>query len=395
MSGGVSRRSVTAGLVAAPAAVAGARAASAGSTPTVPRMRPSTAERHLDIVSPALLEPQARAAIPDGCFEYIHGAAGDGWTAQRNVARLRDHIVLPRRMQGFVEADTRASFFGVPVDAPLYVCPMGAQDYANAASDVASARGAAMAGIPYMLSGASNRPMEEVARAVPESAMRVFAIYLNRDPAVNRALALRAKAAGYRVIVMTVDALGPGTSERFIAMGTPKTTVGGYGNFDPAQGGTGDPTAMKHDFAPADIAMLKQTTGLPVVVKGLLRPDDTERAIAAGADGVIVSNHGGRTLDGAPAAIDALGPVVSAAKGRVPVLFDSGVRRGTDVIRALALGASAVGIGRPVLDALALGGAQGVADMLDWFRKDLKTQMLLAGLRDIAAARQPGVLAPA
>lgn len=323
--------------------------------------------------------------MPAGAFEYVHGAAGDGWTAGRNLARLRQFALVPHRLAGFAVADTTGALFDQSLKAPLYVCPMGAQDIVHAEAELATARGAAAAGVPFMLTSASNRPLEEVRAAIPPDHLCLFALYLNEEEAVNRALVGRARAAGYRAIVLTVDSLGPGESERFRQMGSPRSPQAGFGNFDPARGGSGEFLKLKRDFSPDDVRRVREWSGdLPVLVKGILRPEDAERSLAAGAAGVVVSNHGGRTLDGAPAAIDVLGDVVQAAAGRGPVLFDSGVRRGQDVIRALALGATAVGVGRPVLDALALGGAAGVQDLLAWFQQDLANQMLEVGVRRIA-----------
>ena len=382
----LSRRSAL-GLVGAVAGTALARPILAfDPAQQAPMLDQSRAERALTIISTALTEADARAAMPAGAFEYVHGGAGDEWTMRRNIERLRALAFRPRRLAGFSHADTSAVLFGRMLPAPIYVCTMGAQDIVHVDGELASARGAAKAGVAYMLSSASNRPLEEVARAAPD-ALRMFALYLNDDPAVNRSLAQRAQAAGYAAIVMTVDSLGPGNSERYRAMGSPKSPSAGYGDFDPRLGGRGDFAKLKKDFTPADIATLKEVSGLPVLVKGLLRADDAERCLVGGAAGIVVSNHGGRTLDGAPAAIDVLGSVVDAVRGRAPVLFDSGVRRGEDVVRALALGATAVGVGRPVLDAMALGGGRGVGDMLDWFKADLATAMLLVGaarIRDLS-----------
>ena len=377
---GLSQRDV------AGAALAGPVSSASTPAPQAPLLDQSRAERALTIISPALTEADARAVMPAGAFEYVHGGAGDEWTMRRNIERLRAQTFRPRRLAGFSRADTSATLLGRALPVPIYVCPMGAQDIVHVEAELASARGAGEAGIAYMLSSASNRPLEEVARAVPD-ALRMFAIYLNTDLAVNRALAQRARSAGYTAIVMTVDSLGPGNSERYRAMGSPKSPSAGYGDFDPRRGGQGDFVKLKKDFSPADIGTLKEASGLPVLVKGILRADDAERCLAAGAAGIVVSNHGGRTLDGAPAAIDVLGSVVDAVRGRAPVLFDSGVRRGEDIVRALALGATAVGVGRPVLDAMALGGSRGVADMLDWFKTDLATAMLLIGaarVRDLS-----------
>ena len=356
-------------------------------------LQQSREEKHLNIISPALLEQQAKANMPPGAFEFVHGAAGDEWTARQNVLRLRERVLNPHRLAGFSQADTTSTIVGVKIPAPLYVCPMGAQDIVHTDAEVASAKGAELAGIPYVLSSASNRPLEEVA-AGTSGAFHMFAIYLNQEASVNQALAKRARDAKFRAIVMTVDSLfGPGDSERYLQMGAPKSPVAGEGNFDPKRGGSGNASATRKDFFPEDIVMLKEASGLPVFVKGILRPEDAQRCMDAGATGVIVSNHGGRTLDGAPAAIDVLSSIVQAVGSDGPVLFDSGVRRGTDVMRALALGATAVGIGRPVLDAMALGGATGVADLLNWFKSDLAAAMLLVGARRCTDL-SPAFLAP-
>ena len=245
------------------------------------------------------------------------------------------------------------------------------------------ARGAAEAGVLYLLSTASNRPLEEVARA-SGSGPRWFSLYMNKDEAVNRRLLQRARAAGYSAIVLTVDSLGPGQSDEYLALGAPKTAISGYGNFDPRFGGIGEFTQLKKDFSPADIGFIREASGgLPVLVKGLLRPEDARRSLDAGAAGIIVSNHGGRTLDGAPASISVLASIVKAVDGRAPVLFDSGVRRGIDVVRALALGATAVGIGRPVLYGMALGGTAGVKSVLQFFQQETAAAMLLVGAKNI------------
>lgn len=379
MSGQLTRRQVAMALpafAAAPVLVSAARADAAPVSPAIPQ---PSGERNLAVATPAQLEAAAKATLPPGAWEYIHGAAGGGWTLAANRRALDALSFRPHRLSGFAEANTRSELLGVQLAAPFYVCPMGAQDFAHVDAELASVRGAGRAGVPYMLTSASNRSLEEVAEAAPADLLRMFAIYLNTEPRVNEALARRARTAGYRALVMTVDSLGPGASDAYVAMGSPKTAAAGLGNFDPARGGIGTFAKLKRDFMPDDIGFLKRASGLPVLVKGLLRGDDAQRAVAAGAAGIVVSNHGGRTLDGSLPAIDALPSVVRAVGGRVPVLFDSGVRRGIDAIRALALGATAVGIGRPVLDALSLGGGLAAADLLRWFQGDLATQMLMVG----------------
>ncbi len=383
MTMSVSRRRFAMGVPTLLAASALPTVAWAQAAPSGNFLPQPSGENSLDIIAAERLAIRSKAVLEPGAWEYIHGAAGSEWTLRANRLALDLLAFNPGRMAGFSEADTTSELLGQQVAAPFFVCPMGGQDFAHEDADLASVRGAGAARIPYMLSGASNKSMEQVAKEAPADLLRIFAIYLNTDREVNWKLARRARAAGYRAIVMTVDSLGPGTSNRYIAMGSPKTAAAGFGNFDPARGGTGNFRDLKRDFDPADIAMLKEASGLPVMVKGLLRTEDAQRAVAAGAAGVVVSNHGGRTLDGSIPSIDALPGIVRAVGQRVPVLFDSGVRRGVDALRALALGATSVGIGRPVMDAMALGGGKGVADLLNWFRNDLATQMLLVGAKTI------------
>ena len=339
----------------------------------------SQQEHSIQVISVSRLQAAARQLLPAGSYAYIHGGKGDEWTMAQNERQLRRLAFRPHRLAGFSQAAIGTSLLGHSLPLPLYVCPMGAQDFANRAADLASARAAAAVGAVYILSSASNKPLEEVARA-SGAGVRWFAIYLNTDPAVNRSLAQRARAAGYSALVLTVDSLGPGQSDAYLALGTPKSPTGGAGNFDPRFGGIGEAKNLKKDFSPADIGGLHEASGgLPVLVKGILRPEDATRCVEAGAAGIIVSNHGGRTLDGAPASITVLASIVKAVNGRVPVLFDSGVRRGTDIVRALALGAAAVGIGRPVLYGMALGGAAGATDVLRFFRQELLDALLLVG----------------
>ena len=344
----------------------------------------STAEQPLRVLSAGRLQDAAEKVLTPGAFAYIHGAAGDEWTLARNETALREMPLRPHRLAGFDQPDLSVRLLGQTLPVPFYVCPMGAQDFAHKDAEIASAHGTAAAGLLYVLSSASNKPLESVA-AASGTGPRWFALYMNKDPSVNRHLVQRARAAGYSAIVMTVDSLGPGESDSYLALGAPKTASAGYGNYDPRFGGIGSPTQNKKDFSPDDIGVLREAAGgLPVLVKGILRPEDAVRCISAGAAGIIVSNHGGRTLDGAPASITVLASVVKAADSRVPVLFDSGIRRGIDAVRALSLGAAAIGIGRPVLDALALGGAPGVTSVLQFLQKELSDAMLLVGAKRIA-----------
>jgi L-lactate oxidase len=194
----------------------------------------------------------------------------------------------------------------------------------------------------------------------------------------------RAKAAGFSALVLTADAVGPGVSDEFIRLGRPRPAHLTYGNHDPALGGQGDVLNQKQGLSYSDISFLKEISGLPVIVKGIQHAEDVAECLAAGAAAAWVSNHGGRQLDGVPSTISVLREICDAVEGRVPVILDSGVRRGIDVIRCLALGAAAVAIGRPLLWGSAAGGALGVKSVFDHLRNEIQWAMVLTGVSQIS-----------
>ena len=195
---------------------------------------------------------------------------------------------------------------------------------------------------------------------------------MNKDMEINRWLVQRAKAAGFSALVLTADALGPGQSDDFIRLGRPFPPNLRPGNYDPALGGRGNFANTKRDLSFSDITFLREASGLPVIAKGIVHPQDVRECLAAGAAGIWVSNHGGRQIDGVPAAISLLQPTVDVVEGRVPVIFDSGIRRGIDVFKAVALGATVVAVGRPVLWGLTCGGALGVKDVYTHISAELR-----------------------
>jgi L-lactate oxidase len=223
--------------------------------------------------------------------------------------------------------------------------------------------------------------MEEIAKAT--TGPKWFQIYMNRDMELNRWLVQRAKAAGFSAIVLTADALGPGQSDAYIALGRPRDPSLTAGNHDPKYGGHGNFADQKRDLSFKDIDFLREASGLPVLVKGVVQPDDIRESLAHGAAGIWVSNHGGRQMDGVPASISMLRGAVDAVQGRVPVLLDSGVRRGIDIFKALSLGATAVGIGRPALWGLIDGGSLGVKSVYAQLAFELKSAMLLSGVANV------------
>jgi len=263
----------------------------------------------------------------------------------------------------------------------VFTCPTGQQATFHVDGELPNAAGTGMAGSLFVASGASNRPMEEIAKAT--TGPKWFQIYMNKDMELNRWLVQRAKAAGFAAIVLTADALGPGVSDDFIKLGRPRAPGLSAGNHDPALGGHGTFAEQKRDLSFKDIAFLREASGLPVVVKGVVQPDDIRESLASGAAAIWISNHGGRQMDGVPGSISMLRAAVDTVAGRVPVVFDSGVRRGIDVFRALALGATAVGIGRPALWGLINGGSLGVKSVYAQLAFELKTAMLLSGVAKI------------
>lgn len=344
----------------------------------------STANAEIDVISLPALEKPFKEAIPEAGYVFVTGAKGDEWTLHENRRAMNDFRIVTHRLTGVSpeELDLSIELLGHKLPYPFFVAPMGAHGMVHEEGEVATARGAGMAETIYCSSGASNKTLEQIAQAT--DGPKWFQLYFNQDVNVTKSLLKRAKDAGYSAIVLTADALGPGMSDRFREMGVPFRSDMNFGNHDPAHGGSGNFFAQKAALTPEDIKMIKDETGLPVIVKGILRAEDVDPIIAAGADAIQVSNHGGRQIDGVPAAISALPLVAKAVDGRVPIIMDSGIRRGVDVIRALCMGATCVAVGRPVLYGLGVGGAPGVKSVLDALAAELRSDMLLTGAQSVA-----------
>jgi len=366
---------------AALAAASGAIAAPAEERPVPPvEIDPASShERELKIVNFELLEEEAKKVISARRIAFM-GPAGAGVTYRENLRAFNDYPIVPRRLQG-VSADAidlRVKLLGHDLPLPMITCPMGGHGMFHAEAEVATARGTGMAGTLYVSSGAAHKPMEEIANATPGP--KWFQIYMNRDMEINRWLCQRAKAAGFSAIVLTADALGPNPGEDYVRLGSFQPPGLSNGNHDPARGGRGNFRDFKRDMSFADIGFLREASGLPVIVKGIVQADDIKQSIASGAAAVWVSNHGGRQLDGVPAAVAMLRPAADVVQGRVPIIFDSGVRRGIDVFKALALGATVVAVGRPVLWGLINGGSLGVKSVYGHIGNEMKAAMLLSGI---------------
>jgi 4-hydroxymandelate oxidase len=286
--------------------------------------------------------------------------------------------------------DTSTTVLGTPVRLPVLVAPTAYQRLADDEGEPATARGTAAAGSLLVVSTLATVSLEEVAAAAPE-APRWMQIYLHRDRALNAELVARAQAAGYRAFVLTVDVPVAGNRRRDERNGfalPPGMTLANFGTRHPdmPQGGSALAAHVSRDLltvTTTEVEWLVGQSPLPVLVKGVLRGDDAADCVAAGAAGVVVSNHGGRQLDGAIATADALPDVLDAVGGAVEVYVDGGVRRGTDVVKAVALGARAVLVGRPVIWGLATGGASGVQAVLTGFAVELERALRLCGARTV------------
>ncbi len=277
------------------------------------------------------------------------------------------------------------NLLGQQLSMPIYITPMANHGVVHPLAEVGSAQGAKKAGTLFVAPTGSNKTLEEVATSIKDSP-RWFQLYFNKDPEVNKQLLQRAEKAGYSAIVLTVDLPVLGIRDRNVrnsftlARDLDRPNIQSE-QFIAATRGLQSLTAgIKDDLGWDDYEWTRKRTTLPVLIKGILSPDDAEEAARRKVSAIIVSNHGGRQLDTGFGAIEALLPIVERVRGKTRVLFDSGIRRGTDVFKALALGAEAVGVGRPVLWGLALYGATGVAAVLEHLRAELANVMRLTGV---------------
>lgn len=331
------------------------------------------------------LEREARAVLDPAAYDYYVGGADDELTLADNVAAWRRLRLRPRVLRDVRVVDTSTTVLGADVAFPVLVAPTAYHRLAHDEGEVATARGAAAAGTLMCVSTLATVAVDDVAAAVPD-APRWFQLYVRTDRGWTAELAQRAAASGYRALVLTVDAVVIGHRRRdernrfTLPAGTEMANVGAP---PPSVDGSGLVAYASDEFdrglVPDDIGWLAEVSGLPVLVKGIHRGDDAARAVDAGAAGVVVSNHGGRQLDTAVASADALPEVAEAVGDRAEVYVDGGIRRGTDVVKAVALGARAVLVGRPVVWGLATGGAAGVRSVLEQLRDELVRAMTLCG----------------
>ncbi|KUL22428.1 alpha-hydroxy acid oxidase [Actinoplanes awajinensis] len=317
--------------------------------------------------------------------DFFAGGAGEERTLRANVTAYDRLRIVPRVLRATGDRDLRITLFGTGLATPVLVAPTAFHLLAHPSGEAATAEGAAAAGTVMVVSMAATQPVERIAEA---GGPLWFQLYPQPDLAFTEHVVRRAEKAGCRALVVTVDSPVFGRRERDTRNGFTDLPAGlACENMRDATGRARD-IVMDPGLGWDRLGWLRTVTGLPILVKGILHPADARLAVEHGMDGLIVSNHGGRQLDGAIASVDALPAVAEAVGGRIPVLVDGGIRRGTDVLVALALGATAVLVGRPVITALGGGGAAGVRDHLRTLTADLDHVMALAG------ARRPADLTP-
>ena len=381
-----------------------------------------------------MLEERARAAMSPEAFAYVAGGAGTGATMRANRAAFDRWRIVPRMLRDVSERNTSVELFGRTLPSPFLIAPIGVLEMAHREAERAVARAVRDLGLPMVYSNQASVPMEEVTEILGD-APRWFQLYWSTRKELVESFAQRAEACGCEAIAVTLDTTMLGWRTRDLDLGwLPFLRGMGIAQYtsdpvftrllsEPADGSQPEPkrnfAALKvlvqlvrnypDRFLPAlrsgraraavqrfvqiysrpsltwdDLPYLRERTSVPIVLKGICHPDDARRAIDEGIDGIVVSNHGGRQVDGAIATLDALPAVVEAVDGRIPVLLDSGIRSGADIFKALALGARAVLLGRPHVYGLALAGEDGVREVVTNFMADFDLTMGLAGCRSVS-----------
>ena len=358
----------------------------AGLAGTLPA-RPFTADE---------LQARARETLSEGAYGYVAGGASTEGTMRANRDALDRWRIVPRMLRDVSARDLSTTVLGTAMPAPMMLAPIGVQSIVHPDGELAVARAAAALGIPMVLSTAASNSMEDVASALGDSP-RWYQLYWPRDTELAASFVARAEAARYSAIVVTLDTPIRAWRPRDLSQAyLPFLRAEGVANYfsDPvfraalAKPPEEDPQAAVGHFVTLfgnpsltwdSLAWLRERTRLPIVLKGIVHPEDARRAVDAGVDGVIVSNHGGRQVDGALGTLDALPAVVEAVGDRLAVLFDSGIRSGADAFKALALGAQAVLLGRVYMWGLALAGEEGVREVVRSFLADLDLTFALSG----------------
>jgi lactate oxidase len=344
-----------------------------------------TEVKKLRIINTAELEVEAEKILPKGGYGYIFGGSGAEWTKRENLRAMEATAIEPHFLSGVLKPDLSTTILGHKLPFPIIIPPMGSHGLAHVSKELGTAQAANTLGTLMTLSMQSNVTLEDVAKV--HTGPKWMQLYFPGDRGYAREVIMRAKAAGYTAIVPTIDSTLAYPRENNIRNDFRIPVSLGKGNSPLEEKDVVKAARVmasrKVDLNFDDMLWIKQETGLQVVIKGVMSPATAIQAVERGIDAVWVSNHGGRALDGVPASITMLPRIADAVKGRIPIVFDSGIRRGTDVFRALALGADVVAAGRPVMYGLALGGHLGAQSVLEYLRDDLHIVMQLAGTPNI------------
>jgi len=343
---------------------------------------------------------RAKQILAAGPFGYVHGAAGAGDTKRSNVDAFQKYRIRPRVCCDISKCDISIKLFGQKQPVPFLLAPIGVNTILHPEGEVGAAKAAAKLGVPYILSNVSSVPLEKIAEAMGEHT-RWFQLYPPKNHELTKSFLSRAEQAGFSAIVVTVDSTLLGWRETDLSNAfLPFLTGQGMGNYftdpvfcrqlnGPPHENIKEAVNLALDegnntcFTWKELDFIRQQTQLPLLIKGITHPDDAIMAMEHGVDGIIVSNHGGRQLDGAVATLDVLPSIYEAVNGKIPVLMDSGIRRGADILKAIALGASAVLIGRPYAYALAVAGQGGVEEVIQHLIAETELQLAISGRHSI------------
>ena len=332
-------------------------------------------------------EKIAEGIMTKMAYEYVASGAADEFTVKWNREAFDKIKIRTQVLNDVSKLDTKVSLFGQELPYPILIAPTAFHKIMHPEGEIATAQGAGAASAIYVVSSFTSTPIEEIARVATQPLW--FQLYVTDDRAFVKDLIQKVEALGCQALCVTVDTSVTGTRDRQqrIKFHLPAELKAPY-MIDMTIGRQGQALSYKKSLTWKDIEWLKSFSKIPILLKGILNPEDAEKAIQIGADGIIVSNHGGRNLDTVPATIEVLPHIAQKVNKRIPVLMDGGIRRGTDVLKAIALGATAVLVGKPICFGLACGGSEGVTKTLTILRKEFEVAMALSGRPTIASIDQ-------
>jgi 4-hydroxymandelate oxidase len=350
----------------------------------VPRNMPDDLKEIINLFD---FEKMAAGKMSKMAYEFVSSGAADEFTVKWNREALDKLKIQTQVLNDVAKVDTRVSLFGMDLPYPMLIAPTAFHKLMHPEGELATARGAGAADAVYVVSSFTTTPIEEIAKVATKPLW--FQLYVVDDRAFVKDLVQKVEAQGCRALCVTVDTPVSGARDRQQKAHF-KLPDGMHPPYmiDTAFAAKGEALKFKKTLTWKDIEWLQSLTRLPVLLKGILNPDDAEKAIQIGVSGIIVSNHSGRNLDTVPATIEALPSISKRVNKRIPVLMDGGIRRGTDVLKAMALGANAVLVGKPVCYGLACGGSEGVAKVMNILRREFEFAMALSGRSSIASIDQ-------